>query len=112
MTVDGTVEHIIIYVTQFQKLGEGKPHCRSARQRCSAAAARMSQTFMMAATLGLERDSAPGVTDAPHLPAAARNVCGAGAIVDRGGRPPGNDHYAKSGWEVSTWGRWRERHWK
>ena len=33
---------------------------------------------MMAATLDIERDTASGVTDAPHLPAAARNVRGPG----------------------------------
>ena len=43
----------------------------------------MSKTFILAATLGLERDSAPGVTDAPHLPAAARNVCGPGRASTR-----------------------------
>ena len=36
----------------------------------------MSQTFMMAAILDRDRDTASGVTDAPHLPAAARNVRG------------------------------------
>ena len=44
---------------------------------------RMFQTFMMAATLDLDRDTASGVTDAPHLPAAARNVRGPGRASTR-----------------------------
>ena len=50
----------------------------------------MSQTIMMAATLARDRHTASGATDAPHLPAAARNVRGPG------GRPAGNDNYARS----------------
>ena len=37
----------------------------------------------MAATLDIERDTASGVTDAPHLPAAARNVRGPGRASTR-----------------------------
>ena len=60
----------------------------------------------MAATLNRDRDTASGVTDAPNYIRQRQEM-----YEDRGWRPPGNDHYAKSGWEVSTWGRWRERHW-
>ena len=38
---------------------------------------------MMAATLNRDRDTASGVTDAPHLPAAARNVRGPGRASTR-----------------------------
>ena len=38
---------------------------------------------MMAATLNRDRDRASGVTDAPHLPAAARNVRGPGSASTR-----------------------------
>ena len=38
---------------------------------------------MMAATLDIERDTASGLTDAPHLPAAARNVRGPGRASTR-----------------------------
>ena len=38
---------------------------------------------MMAATLNRDGDTASGVTDAPHLPAAARNVRGPGRASTR-----------------------------
>ena len=38
---------------------------------------------MMAATLDRDRDTASGVTDAPHLPAAARNERGPGRASTR-----------------------------
>ena len=43
----------------------------------------MSQTFMMDATLNRDRDTASGVTDAPHLPPATRNVRGHGRASTR-----------------------------
>ena len=56
----------------------------------------MSQIIMMAAILDRDRDTASGATDAPHLPAAARNVRGPG----RASNVPATTLYAKSGWKV------------
>ena len=45
----------------------------------------------MAATLNRDRDTASGVTDAPHYIRQRREM-----YEDRGWRPPGNDHIMRS----------------
>ena len=63
---------------------------------------------MMAATLDIERDTTSGVTDAPHLPAAARNVRGPDGKSQRGddgGKgigSSGNDEETEDGSTVCT----------